>query len=150
MDTTLLFLHILGAGTWLGANLTQVVVTPYMRKRGGEAAAWWTRAVVAMGNRLYAPATVIILITGIWMVLRNDFYEFEQAFVTIGFIAVFIGIFLGIRVFGPKGKALADLYESGGDEGVIAAAHSRLFGLGVFDTLVVIFTIWAMVDRLGA
>lgn len=150
MDTTLLFLHILGAGTWLGANVTQAVVTPFMRKRGSDAAASWTRATVAMGNRLYAPASVLILITGTWMVARSDFYGFDQAFVTIGFIAVVIGIFLGVRVFGPKGEALAKLHESGAAEGAIAAAHSRLLGFGIFDTLVVIFTIWAMVERLGA
>jgi uncharacterized membrane protein len=149
LDTTLLFLHILGAGTWLGARATQAFATPYMRRQGPAAAASWIRATVAMGNRIYAPAAVVILVTGIWMVARSDFYEFEQAFVGIGFVAVLIGVFLGIRVIGPRGEALAALHDEGADDATITGAYGGLMRVGLLDTLVIVVTIWAMVNRLG-
>ncbi len=149
MDTALLFIHILGAGAWLGANFTQAVVTPLMRRRGGDAAASWMRATVAMGTRLYSPSAVVVLVTGIWMVIRSSVYDFEQAFVVIGIAAVLVGAFLGIRVFGPRGEELAELHESGAEEPELAAAHAALMRFGAFETAVIVFAIWAMVSRLG-
>ena len=90
MREILLIIHILGAGTWLGANVTQAVVTPKLRAQGGIAAAAWMKSIAMMGRVLYTPAAIIILVTGFWMVLDSDVYDFEQAFVVIGIVAVVI------------------------------------------------------------
>lgn len=148
MDDLLLLVHIAAVGAWLGASVTQFVVTPAMQKIGGVQAAAWMRQTVRMGTAIYTPAAVVLLITGFWMVLSDPLYEFEQTFVAIGIVMIIVGLVFGIRIFGPGGREVADLHEAGDTEGA-AKAHKRLATFSAIDTLLLMFTIWAMVSRLG-
>jgi hypothetical protein len=147
MRTTLLFIHIASAGAWLGGNFTQIVVGPMLQRREPNVAAAWFRATVDMGTRLYTPAGVILLITGIWQVLTTG-YEFEDPFVVIGILAIAVGITLGVGVFGPQGSKAAEFAEQG-DAGALAVVRRKLMGFGALDTLVILFAMWAMVKKLG-
>ncbi len=149
MREILLVIHILAVGTWLGANVTQAVVTPKLRAQGGVAAAAWMGSISTMGRVLYTPAAIIILITGFWMVLDSEVYDFEQAFVVIGIATVVIGAVLGMRVFGPKADSAAAEFGSGDDAAGNVVVKSYL-PWGVLDTALVVFTIVAMVNRWGA
>jgi uncharacterized membrane protein len=144
----LLFVHIVAVGAWLGARVTQFVVTPAMQEIGEVQAAAWMRQTVRMGTAIYTPAAVLLLITGFWMVLRDPLYEFEQTFVAIGIVMVILGSVFGMRIFGPGGREVADLHEAG-KTSEAAAAHKRLATFGAIDTLLLMFTIWAMISRLG-
>jgi hypothetical protein len=148
LGALLLFIHIVAAGTWLGASMTRMVVTPAMQKTGGAPAAAWMRQTVRMGVLLYTPAAAVLLVTGSWMVIRENVFDFEQTFVVIGFVVVVVGALLGARVFGPGGRATADLHDAG-ETAAAGVAHKRLAVYGAVDTLLVLFTIWAMVKRLG-
>ena len=143
----LLVLHIAGAGTWLGANVVQAVVPPSVARVGAATLAGWYRLSSVLAKRLYMPAAILILITGVLLVLQDDAYEFGSVFVTIGFGMIVVGALLGIFVFGPGGDAAADAVESG-DQSAIRAAVARITRWGLIDTLLLLFTITAMVLRL--
>ncbi|HEX6221908.1 MAG TPA: hypothetical protein VF115_12510 [Acidimicrobiia bacterium] len=144
----LLVLHIAGAGTWLGANVVQAVVPPVAARKSAEVLAGWYRITSALATRLYVPAAILILLTGVLMVLENDAYGFGSLFVTIGFGMIVVGALLGQFVFGPGGVAAAEAIESG--EGTaIRTTVGRLTRYGLIDTLLLLFTITAMVLRLG-
>lgn len=143
----LLILHIAGAGTWLGANVVQAVVPSLAAKRSSEVLAGWYRITSAMSSRLYIPAAVTILITGVLLVLENEAYGFGTLFVTIGFGMIVIGAILGSLVFGPGGEQAAAAVESG-DGNAIRRAVARLTRYGLIDTLLLLFTITAMVIKL--
>jgi hypothetical protein len=70
----LLVLHIAGAGTWLGANVVQAVVPPMAARRSADVLAGWYRITSSMASRLYVPAAILILTTGVLMVLDNEAY----------------------------------------------------------------------------
>jgi len=80
-------------------------------------------------------------------VLESDAYGFGSVFVTIGFGMIVVGALLGIVIFGPGGEAAAEAIESG-DQSVIRAAVARITRWGLVDTLLLLFTITAMVMRL--
>lgn len=143
----LLVLHIAGAGTWLGANVVQAVVPPAAARAGQAALASWYRITSALATRLYMPAAILILVTGILLVLQDRAYGFGSLFVTIGFGMVVIGAVLGILVFGPGGESAAEAVESG-EHLAIRSAVARLTRWGLIDTLLVLFTITVMVLRL--
>jgi hypothetical protein len=145
----LLVLHIAGAGTWLGANIVQAVVPPMAARQGPQAAAGWYRVAGALSKRLYMPASILILVTGIWMVLENDDYGFGSGFVSVGFGMIIIGALLGIFVFEPGSERAAQAIDSG-DRAAIRASTARIAAFGTADTLLLLFTITAMVLRLGA
>ena len=148
MGEALLFVHIVSVAVWIGAGVTQLAVNPAMDRIGGATAAAWMRQTVRLGRVLFSPAAVLVLISGIWMVARERAYEFEQAFVVIGFIAVALGAFLGIRIYGPAEEEIAQLHESG--ESVKASEKQRwLLTISAAEIAFLLFTVWAMVNRFG-
>lgn len=148
MGDALLFVHIVAVSVWIGAGVTQLVVNPAMDRIGGVAAAAWMRQTARLGRVLFSPAAVLVLITGIWMVTRERVYEFEQAFVVIGFIAVALGAFLGIRIYGPAEEEIAQLHESG-QAAKANERQLRLLTISAAEVAFLLFTVWAMVSRLG-
>jgi hypothetical protein len=142
----LLVLHIAGAGTWLGANVVQAVVPALATKSGQATLAGWYRITSAMATRLYIPAALLILVTGVLMVLDSDAYGFGSLFVTIGFGMIIVGAVLGSVVFGPGGEAAAEAIEAA-DPVRIRSAMQKLTSFGILDTVLLLFTITAMVLR---
>lgn len=149
MRTWLLILHVIGAGTWLGANLTQAVAMPGFVRKGGEAAVQWWRTTAKMGKVLYPPAGVVILVTGVLLVTSsNGGYTFADPFVSVGFAAVIIGAVLGITYFGPRGERAA-ARRAEGDEAGAEPIEGGIARMGAVDTAVVVVAIVAMVSRWG-
>ncbi len=142
----MLVVHIAGAGTWLGANMIQAVVPGLAARQGAEVAAGWYRVAGQLSKRLYMPASILILITGIVLVLQDASLSFGSLFVTIGFGMIVIGALLGIFIFAPGSEAVAVAVESG-DQSRIKAAAARIATFGTVDTLLVLFTMTAMVLR---
>ena len=144
----MLVLHIAAAGTWLGANMVQAVVPTMAAKQGVEAVAGWYRVAGQLGTKFYTPVAILILITGSVLVLQDERYGFGSLFVTIGYGMIIIGGLFGKFVFEPGSERAAQAMESG-DQTRIKSAVARLATFGTVDTLLVLFTITAMVLRLG-
>lgn len=139
-------LHIAGAGVWLGANVIQAVAPRMLARQSQDAVAVWYRVAARLGNRVYMPAALVILATGILLVIGADEYDFGTRFVTVGFGMIVVGSVLGVVVFDRGSNRAADAVE-GGDRAVIGRAVGRLAAFGALDTLLLILTIAAMVTR---
>lgn len=149
MTELLLFLHILGAAAWFGTNVAQVALAAGFRRETSPATAAYLRGTVALGTRLYMPASLLVLLTGIGLVLGSDVYGFGSVFVNVGFLMVIAGTVLGTTVFGPQGRRAAALRDAGDESGAVAVER-RIAGFGMLDTLLVAVTIATMVWKLGA
>lgn len=142
----LLVLHIAGAGIWLGANVIQAIAPAMTARQGPAAAAGWFRVAAKLGNRLYVPNALLILVTGVFLVLQTEAYGFGSLFVTIGFAMIIVGALFGVFVFEPGSDRAADAIEAG-DQPTIKRAVSRVATFGSIDTLLLLITIAAMVTR---
>lgn len=112
----LLFLHILAAMTWVGGGL--MLGAAGLRLRGSSAdSATFARVLPFVGIRLFMPANVLVLVTGLWMVIADSEWNFGQVWVLIGiglFVVAFAigGIYLsrlGIAMDRAAGTAAAEL-----------------------------------------
>lgn len=150
MTQFLLTLHILGAATWLGANVALLFLGRRYSTAGGEVAAAHWRSSGAMGKLVQTPAAIVILLTGIALILTGDGgIGFGSTFVSIGFAVIIIGAILGMAVFGPRSEQAAALHESG-DGNQAAKVVSRLYATATLDTALVVLAIAAMVGKWGA
>lgn len=147
MRTFLLVLHIIGVAIWLGANGVTAFTSPRVAAASDEVRAWWTDNLGAMARVLYNVAGIAVLITGVLLVLETN-YEFSDAFVSIGFLAVIIGAVLGMAVFGPGSRKLSEAIHRN-DASTERTLTSRLAAFGILDSLVLIVTIVAMVAKWG-
>lgn len=149
MRTFLLVLHIIGVALWLGANGVLAFTGPRTASASDEVRAWWADTQGAMVRVLYNVAGVLVLITGLALVVRSGSpFEFSNAFVSIGFLAVIIGAVLGMAVFGPGSRKLSAAIR-GGDTATERSLNSRLQAFGILDTVVLVVTIVAMVGKWG-
>lgn len=148
MRTFALWLHILGAGTWLGANVLQGFVAPRMA-RSEKGALPWFSAVQAASGPLYGSAFVVILLTGIYLVIASEAFTFGSGFVAIGFLGIIVGGALAGLVFSRRTKRVVGLLEEGDEAGAAPVALSMM-PWAVVDTLVVAFVILAMVAKWAA
>jgi len=150
MEDTLLTIHILAVGTWLGANVFQFIVTPQMQKVGGVVAAGWHRTAVGLGKTLYMPAAIIALVTGFGLLNAGDItYSMGDPFVSIGFLTIIVSSAMGMAFLAPKGRQAADARESG-DDTVAAESEKKILAAAILDTLLVVVAIAAMVGQWGA
>lgn len=144
----MLLVHIASAGTWLGANMVQMATPPLALAQGPETAAGWMRISAGLMRRLYMPASVLLLASGVGLVVNSPVYGFADLFVTIGFTVIIIGAVLGMVVFGPAAERAARAIESG-DAPTFKAATGRIARFGALDTVLVLVAITAMILRLN-
>jgi len=144
-----LALHIIAAGTWLGANVAQVVLGTRVGSAVADVRTWWAEVGEFLGKVVYPAAGAVVLITGLIMVIAGDVYSFASAFVSIGFAAVIIGGVLGGVVFGPQNRKAGEAIRTG-DGASESKARSTIMNFAYLDTAIVILTIFSMVFTLGA
>jgi uncharacterized membrane protein len=143
-----LWIHVLAAGAWFGTNVVQAVAPPLMARGGDATMATWHRATSDFGTRIYTPAAIILLLTGVELV-RSRGWSYGDTFVLVGIGTVVVGSVLGAFVFGPGGRAAGDAIDAG-DRSNAGAAVNRLRGFITLDTALLLFTIYAMTTKLGA
>jgi uncharacterized membrane protein len=143
----LLLLHILAAMFWLGGiTVVGAFAIRILRTHEPGATADFLGALRLIGPIVLAPAPVILLGMGIWMVA--DQWEFDQTWVTIGF-ALFLVAFLIGALHQSRAAIAAERAAKAGDDAT-ALRHLRrwAYGMAVILVLLVIAT-WDMVFKPG-
>lgn len=135
----LLVVHIAAAAAWLGANLTQLSLTGWFVRRGGEVAAAWFDATGVLAKRYYNLAGMVLALTGVLLVLEIG-YAWSSGFIAVGVTVIAIGAALGIRFFAPEGERLAAAARAGG-----SPDPRRYLSVAALDTALVVLAIVAMV-----
>ncbi len=145
MEEVLLWIHILASAAWIGAAVAVLFLAPRMASNAVAGQAFSTQWV-EMGRKLFTPAAIVALATGIGLVIVES-YSFGTAFVSIGFLMVIVGGVLGARVYAPMGRKIAAAHESGEET---AGLYARMRTLGLAELALLAFTVYAMATRLGA
>lgn len=148
MRETLLIIHILAAGTWIGGSLTVLFLNGRLRKRGHEAGAGFMSGFEEMGRKYFPPAAVLLLLTGILLVLDSDVFGFGNAFVAIGIAVVIAGALLGSLVFDPIAKEARRAHGEGNDAAA-DTAYRRFGRVGLLDISLLVLAVVAMVMKWG-
>jgi hypothetical protein len=141
-----LWLHIIGASMWIGTNVAQMLIGPKLVN--GGAGLQWLKAVDKASGPIYGSASVLILLTGIYMVLSNDAFSFGSAFVGIGIAVVIIGGALAGLVFNRKTRQAIGLFESG-DSAKAIPVYKSMTSWAVLDTALLAFAVLAMISKWG-
>ena len=145
--TIVLALHITGVAAWLGANFVQAVLTPRFAKERADIAAAWTRQTIWLGERYYTAVGALIGITGVILVLDND-WDWSSKFIWVGIGVIVIGAILGGAVFGPLAKQRVAALEAG-DMETAEKTVGKIIPFAILDTVLVLLAVLAMVHKWG-
>ncbi len=143
-----LWIHILAAASWFGGGVATQIGSQVFASESDASRASWYRLLLRLGQVLYTPAAVVVLITGVLLVTGSEAYGFGSTFVSIGFLAVIVGAGLGMAVYGPRSRAASAALESGDTSGA-AAAITRIRQVAWFELALLAITIASMVWKWG-
>jgi hypothetical protein len=149
MTETLLVIHILAAGAWIGGGLLNGYVGPKMAAAGGPVAIQWLKVGIKAGARFFIPAGLLTGISGVTLVLVDDAYDWSDGFVGIGLAIVTIALGLALWVLLPAARGALAAAESG-DFPAVAPKARRAALTGRVTVILLILAEIAMVLRLGA
>jgi uncharacterized membrane protein len=143
------FLHVLAAMVWLG-GLTVLTVLGLNVLRAGErdAVARFVASFRVVGPLVLMPAAILVLVLGIWMVLDNAAWTFEQTWIWLAMVLLVAAVLVG-AVFLSRAALGAQRAVGAGDDAQAARQLRRWsWGIRLILLLLVVAT-WAMVFKPG-
>ena len=144
--------HVLAAVVWLGAGIYfQIQATRLKGLDDPARLAQFTRDVEFAGQRLLLPASGVVLLAGIVMVVYAPFLGFSDTWIWLGLVGYGITAITGSIFIGPTTGKLGKLIEAEGpDASGVQALQRRLFAISRIDQLVLIGVVAVMVFKPGA
>jgi uncharacterized membrane protein len=147
-------IHVLAAAAWVGTAISSEILGRMVAK---AIAAGDTPKMISyvedqetLGKSLYAPASGLVLLTGILMVLDAGL-GFTDTWILIGLIIFAISTVVGIVYFTPETpKLLAALREGRQNDSDFQARVRRITTISRIDTLLLIAVVANMVIKPGA
>ena len=111
----LLFVHVAAAVIWVGgATVVQFFALRTMKATDPMRMAEFAGDAEATGNRVFVPAALVALVSGLWLVIDSDFLGFGDDWIVIGLL-LFAGTFLaGALFFGPESGRIKRALEAEG------------------------------------
>jgi uncharacterized membrane protein len=149
--TVLKTFHVLFAVIWVGGAVTiNILGTRATRSTDGSRIATFAGEAGWIGQRIYAPSAMLVLIFGILGVL-NGHIGFAHAWVIIGLVGIGLTILTGAAFLGPSARRASEIVAARGpDDPEAKRLIGRLLVTGRIDLLVLFTVIAVMVIKPGA
>ena len=149
LDEWLVAIHVLCAVIWIGGAFATQLYVLRARTHGPASLAVFAKDTEFVGTRTFLPASVILLLTGIWLVSR-DVFTLEE-WVVYGLVVIAISIVTGAGVLGPESGRVATLLEERGPEDAeVQRRIGRLFVVSRVELVLLISVVIVMVTKPGA
>ncbi len=147
----LVFVHVLMVVVWVGGNVAiQVLAVRATHAKDPVRLAGFSADAEWIGLRVFMPASIVLLIFGIWAAIEGD-WDFGQAWIAIGFAAFLFSFFLGMAFLGPESGRIKTLVEERGlDHPEVTRRTGRILLFSRLELLILVIAIWAMVTKAGA
>ena len=145
----LLLIHILAACVWIG-GIAVLGAQAVLILRGGEPgdAGRFVRMLRRLGPVVLAPAPVLLVVLGAWMIGDSDAWSFGQTWIVVA-LALFGAAFLIGAAHQSRAALAAERAAERGDHGEAARRLRHwAWGMAVILTLLVA-ALWDMVAKPG-
>jgi len=115
--------HVVAAAVWVGgAAMLQALAFRILRTGDGRRQADFAKDSEVVGMRVFIPATWILLLAGIAMMINLD-WSWGQNWIVFGLIAFALSFAIGAGFLGPEGGRIAAVIERDGPESPEASAR---------------------------
>ena len=133
--------HVVAAAIWIGgAAMIQAFAFRIVRTGDARRQAEFAKDSEVVGMRIFIPATWVLLLAGIALMINGD-WSWGQNWIVFGLIAFALSFVLGAGFLGPEGGRIAAVIEREGPESPEAQARIRRILLLSRCELVVLITV---------
>lgn len=141
----LLFVHITSVVVWVGGSIAlEVVGGRFAAANDAVASAAYGQHTADLGTKLFMPASIAVLVSGIWMVADAGI-PWEEPFVVYGIVAIVVTTVIGAAFLGPQtAKLEALVQEKGPAAPEVGVATKRFLTITRINTLVLLSAIFVM------
>jgi len=149
---SLKFVHVLSAVVWVGGACTlQAFAIRISASGDGLRMATFAKDAEYVGNRIYLPSSIILLVSGIFTIHESSgAWSYDQTWVQIGLAMILVSIAIGAGFIGPEAGRVARAIEKHGPASDEARHHiNRIFLVSRFELLLLLLVIFDMVVKPG-
>ncbi len=141
-----LFFHVAMAAIWVGGGaMMQLFGLRTMQASDPSRMASFAGDIEFLGMRVLTPASLLVLLAGIGMVVESDFLGFGDDWITLGLILYAVTAIAGMAFFGPEGGRIKKIIEAEGPQSPAALAKiRRLLALTRADLMLLFLVIFVM------
>jgi uncharacterized membrane protein len=100
--------HVLSAVIWVGGGVMMHIFGRLATKEGPERHLAFTQRSIRLGNMVFAPLSVVLLIAGVLLVEEVG-YSYGDLWVTIGFLGFLTSFVLGVGYYPRAGRRYAEV-----------------------------------------
>ncbi|MGP2494067.1 DUF2269 family protein [Mesorhizobium sp. PUT5] len=138
------FLHIACALVWVGGGFTLMLLAVRAQRAGNvEAMLQAMRATGELGNRLFAPLSLLTLAFG--LVMCGFWVGFSELWIVIGLAGYFVTFSVGMLVFKPTAERMGKMIAKDGVTPAALAQGRRILSAARFDYSVMLVIVADMV-----
>ncbi|MFL5918045.1 MAG: DUF2269 family protein [Gaiellaceae bacterium] len=106
--------HVVAAAVWIGgAAMIQALAFRIVRTGDARRQAEFAKDTEVVGMRVFIPATWVLLLAGIAMMINFD-WSWGQNWIVLGLIAFALSFAVGAGFLGPEGGRIAAIIEREG------------------------------------
>jgi uncharacterized membrane protein len=146
-------IHVLAAVVWVGGGVTTQVYAARIRSQQDPVKlASFAKDIEWVGLRVYTPASLIVLLLGIGMVLESSGPpDFSDLWIVLALVGIGFSIVIGAGYLGPTSGKLGTLIVERGPEDVEAQQMlARILVVSRVDLAVLLLIVVDMVVQPGA
>lgn len=117
--------HVLMAIVWLGGGLTMSLLGWRISlTNDGRAMAAFAKNVEWVGNRVFLPASLALLVLGFLMIHEGP-WSYDMLWIDIGLAGFAVTFLTGLLFLGPQGGKISKLIDAEGPESPAVKAQIR-------------------------
>jgi uncharacterized membrane protein len=144
-------IHVVAAAMWVGGGVTISVIGARARRSDEPAVVRdFARLLSYVGLRVFTPAVVVVLLSGIWLVLADAEWAFTQTWVLLALAAFAVAFLIGAVYLSRSALRLERLAA---EPDMSLSAAREVLGAWLVGYLVVLlvllFALWDMVFKPG-
>jgi len=149
---SLKFVHVLSAVVWVGGAATlQVFAIRITASGDGLRMAAFAQDAEFVGNRIYLPSSIILLVSGIFTIRESSgAWSYDQTWVQVGLAMIVVSIAIGAGFIGPEAGRIARAIDQHGPASAEVRHHiNRIFLVSRFELVLLLIVIFDMVVKPG-
>jgi uncharacterized membrane protein len=145
------FAHVSGAIVWVGGGVMLSLVGLRVRSSADWAVfGEFARLLSYVGLRVFLPAVVVVLLSGLWLVLAGSEWNITQAWVLLALGSFAVAFLIGAVYLSRSAIELERQATAANDLAAARAAIGRWLAGYAVVLLILVFALWDMVFKPGA